>query len=101
MIRKVWSHRRAVLELLQRCYDAGDIELDVYSGKYCVSCEEYYTDDELLGPLQQDAGGWRGWALRRVVMKIGLRIGAVERVQAMRDGDAPSAGTQGGWGGIA
>jgi methionyl-tRNA synthetase len=41
-------HRRAVLELLQRCYDAGDIELGAYSGKYCVSCEEYYTDDELL-----------------------------------------------------
>ena len=41
-------HRRAVLELLQRCYDAGDIELDAYSGKYCVSCEMYYTDDELL-----------------------------------------------------
>ena len=37
-----------MLELLQRCYDAGDIELDTYSGKYCVSCEEYYTDDELL-----------------------------------------------------
>lgn len=41
-------HERAVVELLQRCYDAGDIELDVYSGKYCVSCEEYYTDDELV-----------------------------------------------------
>ena len=40
-------HRRGVAELLQRCYDAGDIELDVYSGKYCVACEEYYTDDEL------------------------------------------------------
>ena len=41
-------HKRAVVELLQRCYDAGDIELDLYSGKYCVSCEEYYTDDELI-----------------------------------------------------
>jgi methionyl-tRNA synthetase len=41
-------HRAAVTELLQRCYDAGDIELGTYSGKYCVSCEEYYTDDELL-----------------------------------------------------
>lgn len=41
-------HRAAVGELLQRCYDAGDIELDVYRGKYCVACEEYYTDDELL-----------------------------------------------------
>ena len=35
-------------ELLQRCYDAGDIELDTYSGKYCVACEEYFTDEELL-----------------------------------------------------
>ena len=41
-------HRRGVQELLQRCYDAGDIELDVYAGKYCVACEEYYTDEELL-----------------------------------------------------
>ena len=41
-------HRAAVTELLQRCYDAGDIELDIYRGKYCVACEEYYTDDELL-----------------------------------------------------
>jgi methionyl-tRNA synthetase len=41
-------HRAAVQELLQRCYDAGDIELDFYRGKYCVRCEAYYTDDELL-----------------------------------------------------
>jgi len=40
-------HKLGVAELLQRCYDAGDIELDVYAGKYCVACEEYYTDDEL------------------------------------------------------
>lgn len=41
-------HYTAVTELLQRCYDAGDIELDYYRGKYCVRCEAYYTDDELL-----------------------------------------------------
>jgi methionyl-tRNA synthetase len=41
-------HYAAVTELLQRCYDAGDIELDMYRGKYCVRCEEYYSDDELL-----------------------------------------------------
>jgi len=40
-------HKIGVAELLQRCYDAGDIELDVYRGKYCVACEEYYTDEEL------------------------------------------------------
>ncbi len=41
-------HKAAVAELLQRCYDAGDIELDTYSGKYCVGCELYYTGDELV-----------------------------------------------------
>ena len=41
-------HYTAVAELLQRCYDAGDIELDHYRGKYCVRCEAYYTDDDLL-----------------------------------------------------
>jgi methionyl-tRNA synthetase len=44
-------HAAAVTELLQRCYDAGDIELDVFAGKYCVACEEYYTDDELVDDL--------------------------------------------------
>ncbi len=41
-------HRIGVQRLLQACYDAGDIELDTYSGLYCVACEEYYVDDELL-----------------------------------------------------
>jgi methionyl-tRNA synthetase len=41
-------HKDAVAELLQRCYDAGDIELDTFAGKYCVACEEYYQDDELV-----------------------------------------------------
>jgi methionyl-tRNA synthetase len=41
-------HRAAVEELLQRCYAAGDIELDLYRGKYCVRCELYYSDDDLL-----------------------------------------------------
>ena len=29
-------------------YDAGDIELGTYEGLYCVSCEAYYTEDELV-----------------------------------------------------
>ena len=35
-------------QLLQACYDAGDIELGLYTGKYCVPCELYYSDDDLL-----------------------------------------------------
>ena len=40
-------HKVGVRKLLQACYDAGDIELDVYKGRYCVACEAYYTDEEL------------------------------------------------------
>jgi methionyl-tRNA synthetase len=48
-------HKAAVAELLQRCYDAGDIELDTFAGKYCVACEEYYQDEELVsGPNGDD-----------------------------------------------
>ena len=41
-------HHRAVQQLLQRVYDNGDIELDTYEGPYCVSCEAYYTEAELV-----------------------------------------------------
>jgi methionyl-tRNA synthetase len=41
-------HYRAVQEFLQRVYDAGDIELGTYEGLYCVSCEAYYDEDELV-----------------------------------------------------
>ena len=41
-------HKVGVQQLLQACYDAGDIELGTYAGKYCVACEEYYSDEELL-----------------------------------------------------
>ncbi len=41
-------HHTAVQEFLQRIYDRGDIELGTYEGQYCVPCEAYYTDDELV-----------------------------------------------------
>ena len=44
-------HYAGVKKLLQACYDAGDIELDLYAGLYCVSCEEYYTEEELVDGL--------------------------------------------------
>ena len=42
-------HYAAVEKLLQACYDAGDIELGIYEGLYCVACEAYYTETELVG----------------------------------------------------
>ncbi len=41
-------HHAAVQALLQRIHDNGEIELGTYEGPYCVSCEAYYTDAELV-----------------------------------------------------
>jgi len=41
-------HAVGVKKLLQACYDAGDIESDFYRGQYCVACEAYFIDDELV-----------------------------------------------------
>ena len=46
-------HTVAVTTLLQAVYDNGrdDIYLGTYEGLYCVSCEAYYTEDELVDGL--------------------------------------------------
>src|SRR5256714_12706230 len=46
-------HETAVRKLLQAVYEngRGDIYLDTYEGLYCVSCEAYYTEDELVDGL--------------------------------------------------
>src|SRR6266498_3188358 len=43
-------HTAAVTKLLQAVYDNGrdDIYKGTYEGLYCVSCEAYYTEDELV-----------------------------------------------------
>jgi len=41
-------HHVAVQALLQRAYDNGHIELGTYEGLYCVACEAYYTEGELV-----------------------------------------------------
>jgi methionyl-tRNA synthetase len=41
-------HERAVQRFLQAVYDAGYIEPGTYEGLYCVACEAYYTEDELV-----------------------------------------------------
>ncbi len=42
------GHKAFVRQFLQRIYDNGDVYEDVYSGPYCVSCEEFKNDDELV-----------------------------------------------------
>ncbi|HET6874962.1 MAG TPA: methionine--tRNA ligase [Acidimicrobiales bacterium] len=41
-------HYRATEKLMQAAYDGGWIELRPYEGLYCVSCEAYYTEADLL-----------------------------------------------------
>lgn len=43
-------HRAAVTKLLQAVYDNGrdDIYRGTYEGLYCVSCEAYYVEDDLV-----------------------------------------------------
>ena len=41
-------HTASVRKLLETIYDAGDIYEARYEGPYCVSCEAYYTEDELV-----------------------------------------------------
>ncbi|HMF93988.1 MAG TPA: methionine--tRNA ligase [Vicinamibacterales bacterium] len=41
-------HRRGTTAIAQRIYDAGDIYEGVYEGWYCVSCEEFKQEKDLV-----------------------------------------------------
>jgi methionyl-tRNA synthetase len=41
-------HRRAVEEMIRRMQASGDLYRSIYSGYYCVGCEAYKTEDELV-----------------------------------------------------
>ncbi|QBI21101.1 methionine--tRNA ligase [Egibacter rhizosphaerae] len=41
-------HTARVQEFMQRLYDQGDLYKSVYSGPYCVRCEAYYSESELV-----------------------------------------------------
>jgi methionyl-tRNA synthetase len=42
------QHKVVVREFLQRIYDAGHIYEDTYAGLYCLACEAFYTEAELI-----------------------------------------------------
>jgi methionyl-tRNA synthetase len=50
------GHRRFVQDFLQRIYDNGDIYQDVYSGLYCVGCEEFKSEADLVDGLCPEHG---------------------------------------------
>jgi methionyl-tRNA synthetase len=47
-------HKAFVQEVLQKVHDAGDIYFDEYTGLYCVGCERYLTETELVDGLCPD-----------------------------------------------
>jgi methionyl-tRNA synthetase len=42
------GHKAFVRDFLQRIYDNGDVYRDVYAGLYCVGCEAFKTEEELV-----------------------------------------------------
>ncbi len=42
------DHVRTVQFILQKVYDAGEITFSTYKGLYCVGCERFYTERELV-----------------------------------------------------
>ncbi len=44
-------HRAGVEKLWRACYESGDIYKRPYSGLYCVGCEQFYTESELVNGL--------------------------------------------------
>jgi methionyl-tRNA synthetase len=41
-------HKDTVSKILSQVYTKGDIYFSEYEGKYCIGCERFYTDTELL-----------------------------------------------------
>ena len=41
-------HEEPVQKFVQALYDKGEIYLGVYKGLYCVGCEAFKTEDELV-----------------------------------------------------
>jgi methionyl-tRNA synthetase len=55
------GHTRFVQEFLQRIYDNGDVYQDVYAGWYCVGCEAFKTEAELVDGKCPEHGTVAEW----------------------------------------
>jgi len=42
------AHKEVVCHILQKVFDAGDIYFSSYEGLYCVGCERFYVERELV-----------------------------------------------------
>ncbi len=48
------DHVEVVRSILQKVYDAGDIYFGEYEGYYCVGCERFYRESELVNGMCPD-----------------------------------------------
>ena len=49
-------HENAVQKIFKKLYDQGDIYKSTYEGKYCVPCESFYTESQLVDGKCPDCG---------------------------------------------
>ena len=49
-----FDHIETVRSILQKVYDAGDIYFGTYEGYYCIGCERFYMEKELVDGLCPD-----------------------------------------------
>lgn len=49
-------HETAVQKIFKKLYDQGDIYKGEYSGNYCVPCESFFTDSQLVDGKCADCG---------------------------------------------
>ena len=49
-------HEATVQKIFKKLYDQGDIYKSTYEGKYCVPCESFYTESQLVDGKCPDCG---------------------------------------------
>src|SRR5574344_618475 len=49
-------HEKTVQKIFKKLYDQGDIYKSEYQGKYCVPCESFYTESQLVDGKCPDCG---------------------------------------------
>ena len=50
------DHKRRVQEIFKKLYDKGDIYKSEYKGLYCVPCESFWTETQLVEGMCPDCG---------------------------------------------
>ena len=50
------KHKQIVQKIFKKLYDQGDIYLDKYEGYYCIPCESFWTETQLIDGNCPDCG---------------------------------------------